>query len=247
MIGSKIQVRKKYAQKDRLVVSMREPPTRSPSDLEVGEALTGRVEGIQRVGERPAAFLDVGFDRPAYLDWQEVSDSLMGKSFARLRTGSEVSCRVLKVDGDRIYVTARSGDLYRPTFQERPPQALEEVVEQFRQLPKDQWLSARVLRIFPKYALVVVKTPSGTEAEGYVPRGYWSERFLEEPVLNGEMQVRCLPELPKARGRRSRVMLTMRELPEKASEELEEVEQVVTTTAAPDRGPLGGLQDFLLR
>lgn len=247
MIGSKIHVRKKYAQKDRLVVSMREPPTRTPSDLEVGEALTGRLEGMQRLGERPAAFLDVGFDRPAYLDWQEVSDSLMAKTFARLRTGSEVSCRVLKVDGDRIYVTSRSGDLYRPTFQERPPQAVEEVVEKFRALPKDQWLKARVLRIFPKYALVVVKTPDGTEAEGYVPRGYWSEDFLLNPVLNGEMKVRCLPELPKARGRRSRVMLTMKELVQEQEVAVEEVEPVETTTSAPDRGPLSGLQDLLMR
>ena len=102
----KIQVRKKYITKERLIVTMKETPSKRPEDLEPGEEISGTVESILRNNDKPAAFLDVGFDRPAYLDWQECGDSYPGKTFVRLKVGKEVTTRVLRVVGDRIYVTA---------------------------------------------------------------------------------------------------------------------------------------------
>ena len=86
-IGSKIQVRKKYLTKDRALVSMKDPPSRKIEDLVPGEELSGTVESLlfSNNYEKPAAFLDVGFDRPAYLDWQEASDTYPGKAFRRLK------------------------------------------------------------------------------------------------------------------------------------------------------------------
>lgn len=233
-VGKKIQVRKKYITKDRLIVTMKETPSKRPEDLEPGEEISGTVESILRNNDKPAAFLDVGFDRPAYLDWQECGDSYPGKTFNRLKVGKEVTTRVLRVVGDRIYVTCRSGDLYRPTFSEEPPKALQEIVDQFSALPKDQYLDARVLRIYPKYTMVSVKMPDGTEAEGYIPRGFYSKSFEEAGTPNEAIKVRLLPEQPKAKGRRSRVMLTLIDVDAKEVKEVKEVKEDDTPEAAPE-------------
>lgn len=268
-IGSKIQVRKKYLTKDRALVSMKDPPSRKIEDLVPGEELSGTVESLlfSNNYEKPAAFLDVGFDRPAYLDWQEASDTYPGKAFRRLKVGKPVTGRVLRVQDDRIYVTCRSGDLYRPTFSEAPPQALQEIVDKFSNLPKDEYLDARVLRLFPRHAVVTVKMPDGTEAEGYIPASYYTRSFEESGAPNDQIKVRLLPEQPKARGRRSRVMLTLKDGKKDAEEKQDASEATVKEevaeaakepeTAPPepekteppkeDDGPLKGLSDFLMR
>eukprot|EP00438_Fugacium_kawagutii_P025844 Skav200522 [mRNA] locus=scaffold450:598106:598798:- [translate_table: standard] len=196
---------------------MKDPPSRRPEDLEPGTELSGTVDSILRASDKPAAFFDVGFDRPAYLDWQEASDTFPGKAFVRLKVGKEVTCRVLKVEGDRIYVTKRSGDLYRPTFSEKLPPSVAEVVEPFRSLPMDIDLDARVLRMFPTHAMVSVKAPDGTEAEGYVPRGFYSDAFEESGAPNDQIKLQLLPEQPKAKGKRQRVMLRFKNEKEKSS------------------------------
>lgn len=235
-VGKKIQVRKKYITKERLIVTMKETPSKRPEDLEPGEEISGTVESILRNNDKPAAFLDVGFDRPAYLDWQECGDSYPGKTFVRLKVGKEVTTRVLRVVGDRIYVTCRSGDLYRPTFSEEPPKALQEIVDQFSALPKDKYLDARVLRMYPKYTMVNVKMPDGTEAEGYIPRRFYSKSFEEAGTPNEEIKVRLLPEQPKAKGRRSRVMLTLIDVDAKEVKEVKKAKEVKEDTpeAAPE-------------
>ena len=233
-IGSKIQVRKKYLTKDRALVSMKDPPSRKIEDLVPGEELSGTVESLlfSNNYEKPAAFLDVGFDRPAYLDWQEASDTYPGKAFRRLKVGKPVTGRVLRVQDDRIYVTCRSGDLYRPTFSEAPPQALQEIVDKFSNLPKDEYLDARVLRLFPRHAVVTVKMPDGTEAEGYIPASYYTRSFEESGAPNDQIKVRLLPEQPKARGRRSRVMLTLKDGKKDAEEKQDASEATVKEEVA---------------
>ena len=259
-------MRKKYITKDRVLVTMKDPPSRNIEDVQPGEELSGSVESILRSTPKPAAFLDVGFDRPAYLDWQEVADTETGKAFGRLKVGAEITCRVLRVQGDRIYVTRRTGDLYRPTFSEKPPQAVEEIVEKFRSLPKGEYLDARVLRLFPKYAVVSVKTPDGTEGEGIIPRGFYSKSFEETGAPNQEVKVQMLPEQPpKSQKGRSRVMLTLKDGKEDtapaaapateaetvAEEEPETASDKTETSgdspAPKDEGPLKGISDFLMR
>ena len=216
---------------------MKDPPSRMIEDLVPGEELSGTVESLlfSNNYEKPAAFLDVGFDRPAYLDWQEASDTYPGKAFRRLKVGKPVTARVLRVQDDRIYVTCRSGDLYRPTFSEAPPQALQEIVDKFSNLPKDEYLDARVLRLFPRYAVVTVKTPDGTEAEGYIPAGYYTPSFEESGAPNDQIKVRLLPEQPKARGRRSRVMLTLKD-GKKDTEEKEDASEASAKEEVAEAG-----------
>lgn len=83
--------------------------------------------------------------------------------------------------------------------------------------------------------MVSVKAPDGTEAEGYVPRRFWSDAFEESGAPNDEVKVQLLPEQPKAKGKRQRVMLTFQDAkkkktkaaPEAAeSEESEELEEL---------------------
>ena len=87
-IGSKIQVRRKYAARTRrAVVSMRDP-SRRPEDISVGDTLPGTVDSILR-GTRPGIFLDVGVDRPAYMDWQECGDGHDRKSIQQAESRLE--------------------------------------------------------------------------------------------------------------------------------------------------------------
>ena len=74
---------------------MKEKLSKSAQDFQVGESMTGTVESISKSSRRQrAAFLDVGLDRAAYLDYQEVADSSLDKAFNALKLGDQLDCRV---------------------------------------------------------------------------------------------------------------------------------------------------------
>ncbi|CAJ1423243.1 unnamed protein product [Effrenium voratum] len=245
-VGSKVQVRRKFEQNRRVVVSML-PPNKSPEDvLKPGDELEGSVESILRADRRPAAFVDVGFDRPAYLDWQETADGWPEKVFRNLKIGKKLSCRVIKIMGDRIYITRRSGDLERLSFRDRQ-NVTQEVRDLFAAIPEDQWMDAQVQRLYPKQAVVVVKAPDGTEAEGLVLKRFLSEEFLNSAAPNQAVKVRRLAKQNKSSGN-LRVMLTMKEVESKGAKTSEpqkkdSVSESATSTKTTD--PLSDLTDFV--
>ena len=206
--GSKIQVRKKYAQRGRAIVTMRDLPTKRPEDISVGDTLSGTVVSVLR-GQRPAIFLDVGVEQAAYMDWQECGDGHNRSSFDELKRGSSTTVRVLKVDGDRLYVTRRSGDLYRATLAGvGKPKNTAEVMSKFMSLPADQDLEGEVFRLYPTHAVIAVKSQDGDSADGYLARPYFSEAFSKEAAPGLTVRVRRLPE-QNATG--PHLMVTMRD------------------------------------
>ncbi|CAE7545969.1 Ipo5 [Symbiodinium sp. CCMP2592] len=192
-IGSKIQVRRKYAARTRrAVVSMRDP-SRRPEDISVGDTLPGTVDSILR-GPRPGIFLDVGVDRPAYMDWQECGDGHDRKAFEKLRVGRNTSVRVLKVDGERIYVTRRSGDLYRLTLDGgKLSRNTPELMSKFMSIGSDRDLDGEVFRLYPTHAVIAVKSPDGDVADGFLGRSDFSESFRQEAAPGLAVKVRTRP------------------------------------------------------
>ena len=206
-IGSKIQVRRKYSKRGRDIVSMREQPDRQPKDLNVGDTLTGTVDSILQ-GPRPAIFLDVGFDRPAYMDWQECGEGHNANNFRSLKRGQSTSVRVLAVQGDRIYVTRRPGDLHRASLDGsgRLPKNTADIMSKFMALPLEQELEGKVYRLYPRYASIAVKSPDGDTADGYLGIDYFSKSFIQEAAPGLTVAVR---RLPKQNAEGPRLMLTM--------------------------------------
>ncbi|CAE7246176.1 unnamed protein product [Symbiodinium sp. CCMP2456] len=261
-VGSKIQVRRKYAARTRrVVVSMRDP-SRRPEDISVGDELPGTVDSILR-GPRPAIFLDVGVDRPAYMDWQECGDGHDRRAFEKLKVGTKTSVRVLKVDGERIYVTRRSGDLYRRSLDgDKLRRNTPELMSKFMSIGSDRDLGGEVFRLYPTHAVVAVKSPDGDVADGFLGRSDFSKSFRQEAAPGLAVKVRTLPG-QNATG--AHVMLTMPDaavekqddtepadvLPETETETETESEPADSAEAAPsekpDAGPLEGLKDFLMR
>ena len=197
-IGNTIQVRRKYSKsrRGRVYVTMREEdPSELPTDIKQGDTLQGTVESILK-GAKPAVFVDVGVGSPAYLDWQECGDGHDRSNFNRLRVGTQVSVRVLKVDGDRLYVTMRSGDLYRATLEgnSRLPRTTPEVMTKFMKMPVEQELEGEVFRLYPTHAVVAVKSPDGDVADGYLASRYFSEEFRKEASPGMGITVSRLPE-----------------------------------------------------
>jgi len=260
-IGSKIQVRHKYAARTRrAVVSMRDP-SRRPEDISVGDTLPGTVDSILR-GTRPGIFLDVGVDRPAYMDWQECGDGHDRKAFNKLRVGSKTSVRVLKVDGERIYVTRRSGDLYRRTLDGgKLPRNTPELMSRFMSIGSDRDLDGEVFRLYPTHAVIAVKSPDGDVADGFLGRSDFSDSFRQEAAPGLAVKVRTRPG-QNVTG--AHVMLTMLDAAVSGNEKQDdtepadvlpetetESEPADSTEAAPsetpDASPFEGLKDFLMR
>mmetsp|Transcript_26351 Transcript_26351/g.61126 ORF Transcript_26351/g.61126 Transcript_26351/m.61126 type:complete len:571 (-) Transcript_26351:227-1939(-) len=261
-LGCKLQVRRKYSKGDRTMVSMKPAPELRAADLAVGDTLVGIVRsrpGKQRSGD--GVFVDVGVDRPAYMDWQECHDGYNIRNVNNLRRGNNVSVRVLKVEEDRVYVTRRSGDLYRASLDgKKLPETSEDIISKFAELPTGQELDASVFRLFPRFATVIVSSPDGAEAQGKIPRKFFSASFREKAAPGLKIKVCRLEEQRSL----TSVMLKLAdwedtdgketnndEVPEANTPDTPQssgqAEEEQDPASKAESGPLEGLADFLMR
>eukprot|EP00931_Biecheleriopsis_adriatica_P061811 TRINITY_DN37182_c0_g1_i1.p1 TRINITY_DN37182_c0_g1~~TRINITY_DN37182_c0_g1_i1.p1 ORF type:complete len:626 (-),score=153.95 TRINITY_DN37182_c0_g1_i1:18-1895(-) len=245
-LGDSVKVRvKQIRDKSWVIASMKDKPALDPASLEVGQTLEGVIEGV-RWGQIAAAFLDVGADASALLEWQEFGDGF-GKGQNDLKVGQTISVRVLKADAKRILVTRRSGSLYRRTLEEKVEENSEAKVAAFQGLAADQWLDASVLRLFRQRALVTVKSPDGaTEANGVISKSCFTAAFRKDAAPGLSVRVRLVnPEEPvrndSSNKGPSRLSLTMLEPDEKVS--TSGAEQAEGASEAEDETSESGLED----
>jgi len=162
-------------------------------NLEIG----GSVEGIvKRVFRGASVFIDIGEKRDALLELGELSDGypIGGIPY---KVGDRVTVRFLDKDGEKLYVTMRSGDLARPprTFYKKGD------VSAFEGVAHDVWHSGVVQAMHPLGVFVAVTSPKGGDPiVSLLPVAEFREGFVDEAIRGGDVRVRVLSvDLEKSR------------------------------------------------
>eukprot|EP00440_Ansanella_granifera_P024784 gb/GFBE01026914.1/.p1 GENE.gb/GFBE01026914.1/~~gb/GFBE01026914.1/.p1 ORF type:complete len:235 (+),score=41.93 gb/GFBE01026914.1/:1-705(+) len=166
------------------------------SELEVGQELNGIVI---RPYSFAGWFVDVGATSNGFLELEEVSDGFPSDGMSTIRKGSSVVARVLQIDGQKFYLTQRSGDLSRPPRFRRSPEP--EHVEAFRDVPKDAWIDGEVSGMTTKGVWVKMSPPSGGEPiRSLLLKDNFKDGFVDEarPGLSVKVRVTAV-DVPQKR------------------------------------------------
>ncbi|CAE7828163.1 unnamed protein product [Symbiodinium sp. CCMP2592] len=103
-------------------------------------------------------FVNIGTDRSAFLEFEEACDGFPTEGMNTWFRGSTLTARVLENDGEKIWLTTRSGSLERPKRFRTPPE--ESQIAEFSGISSEEWVDAEVCGMFPKGAWVRMTTPS---------------------------------------------------------------------------------------
>mmetsp|Transcript_54911 Transcript_54911/g.163478 ORF Transcript_54911/g.163478 Transcript_54911/m.163478 type:complete len:239 (+) Transcript_54911:27-743(+) len=158
---------------------------RQLSELEVGETLEGTVSHYAKFG----CFVDVGAEAKGVILNEELSD---GFAMQGLRKKSTVKARVLKIEGDKLWLTLRSGDLARP---EPDPRwnGLDNLAA-FEGLPATEWLEGEVHSVWiGKGVFVKVQAPGSSEpSKGLLKKEDFSDGAAESMREGAKVRVRAI-------------------------------------------------------
>lgn len=187
-LGDTVQVRLKSIniKKNSLQLSMRNVAGRQASEMKVGETLHGVVLGMH---DRDAFVVDVGAFYDAILPVWECRDGFPERFDPSLARGSNVTVRVLSVDGDAVYVTRRTGDITRPSSRE--PLTFDGDATECISEGSDAVLEGTVVNMSMSGILLKVEAPSGGYVSGFVHRDDFYPAFLDEARIG--LRVSAIP------------------------------------------------------
>lgn len=169
-------------------------------DLVIGDEYTGRVGRHHR---EYCVFVNVGADREGMLEVGEMQDGFPPDGID-LKGGDQVTVRILEKDGDKFYLTMRSGDLERPPRESR----LSRDASVLAEVPADQWLDGVVNSMTTWGVFVRVQPPLGGEPLlVLLHKDDFKEGFAKEAIRGAPVRVRV-------RGydaEKNRALLTMKD------------------------------------
>lgn len=163
--------------------TLTEPPTRMQvSELKVGQSYQGKV--IDRYHDK-CLYVDIGAKLPGMVTFAECQDGFPTRGFAANK-GDSVDVRVLDIEGDKFYLTMRSGDL------ERPPREriVNDDLSPFRKMTTKDWMEGEVSAIFAWGVFVKVTDPDGNVAIGMLHKKAFKPEFVREAIRGGKVKVR---------------------------------------------------------
>ncbi|CAE8603612.1 unnamed protein product [Polarella glacialis] len=177
------------------------------SELAVGQTLQGTVI---RPFSFSGVFVDVGSTATGFLEYEEIVDGFTTrKDYKSLMKGLRVNVRVLENDGQKLYLTRRTGDIARPERFRKPP--TEELIAAFKCISPADWIEGPVVGMNEKGVWVKLAPPGGEEVRSLLLVENFSEGF-EKDVTPGQMvKVRVTAvDVPQ-----KRVFITMKAASEK--------------------------------
>jgi len=173
------------------------------------EALTpgSMHEGVvTRVYRKSTAFVDIGAEKGGMLEVGEWMDGFPQEE-DRLRVGDVVSGRILSNDGERFFLTLRTGDLER----KRTKVMVQGDVADFADVPLDRWLEGEVQGITIWGVFVQVSPPGGGDPHcGKVHKSNFKEGFVDKCHFGVKVPVRVVRVDPNS----NTMELTMKDVGE---------------------------------
>lgn len=169
-------------------------------DLKVGQELLGRRTNSRRDDElaRPGVYIDLGFEKLAYLPTDEWCDGVPLPAKTDLNElitdlGAQIRVRVLKIENGEVFVTCRTGDLERPPPFEHVQIGAQDLAY-FAVLGPGDWLDAEVIGLTTYGAWVKVQPPGGRDVQGLILKSGMSNKFKERAHLGMGIRVRMVDE-----------------------------------------------------
>ncbi|CAE7030624.1 unnamed protein product [Symbiodinium natans] len=136
-------------------------------------------------------FVNVGSEKPAFLEFEEACDGFPMEGMSTWLRGSTLTARVLENDGEKIWLTKRSGSLERPErFRVSPD---ESQIAEFSGISPTEWVDAVVCGMFPKGAWVKMTAPSTrSDFRSLLRKEHFTESFVEQSHVGMKIKVRVL-------------------------------------------------------
>mmetsp|Transcript_62177 Transcript_62177/g.116337 ORF Transcript_62177/g.116337 Transcript_62177/m.116337 type:complete len:223 (-) Transcript_62177:149-817(-) len=172
----------------------------SVDSLEIGMEVDAMILNKHRFS---GWFANIGTDNPAFLEFEEACDGFPKDGMSTWLRGSSLSARVLEKDGQKVFLTMRSGSLERPKRFRTPPS--EDQIAAFSDVPATDWFDAEVCGMFPKGVWIKMASPDG-EFRTLLRKEEFEESFTESCHIGMKIKVRVL----EADVNKKRLFVTMR-------------------------------------
>ncbi len=117
-----VWVKEVRPKKNRISLTMIEPPTRDIRSLKVDDVVSGTVTRLENYG----AFVDIGVGRDALLHVREMSDGYVSSPSTVVSIGQQVEVRVIKIDHRKRKIDVSMKDVAAQTEREIESEAEEE-------------------------------------------------------------------------------------------------------------------------
>jgi len=197
--------------------------------LQIGQMVEGQVT---RIFKNSAAFVDVGAEVGGMLEVGEWCDGFPTDEI-KLRNGDNVCARILENDGERFFLTCRSGDLKR----NRRKWKANGLVQDFENIPKDEWLEGQVQGICLWGCFIEVTPPNGGPPHaGKLHKSNFAGTFVDDCNFGTKVKVRVAEIDEQKNG----LELTMKDLDQETTLKVDPFRSKVTEPPR-DPQPMSGL------
>mmetsp|Transcript_15252 Transcript_15252/g.31042 ORF Transcript_15252/g.31042 Transcript_15252/m.31042 type:complete len:239 (-) Transcript_15252:115-831(-) len=153
------------------------------AELEIGQEVEGSVKASPLFG----VFVDIGAEKDALVETEELQEGL---PMERLKFGTQVKGRVIRLEDGKVWMTLRSGSLERPNSGLKSKGNVNQAA--FEGVPNDEWFEGEVSGLLlGKGAKIRATAPGCSEpSTGLLMLDEFADGFADTVTLGTKVKVR---------------------------------------------------------